>query len=137
MGEVLDFSDLGEGQKFSYKGDVFEIPAITNSKAVQLYTMGKEFNAKRELRKKERSEQRIAKGIPLEGEDADLDDLEDVTESFIYFQAGFISSVVVNSDGNPVTREQILEWPTKLTTKVNSLINSEVSGSVDKDDEKK
>jgi hypothetical protein len=129
MAEIIDFSDLAQATKFSFQGITYEIPAISNKKAMALFEMSKTV-AKKNKEDKEKVD---------EENNTNKEDKEKVDEennAYIGFQIKYICASVKNcSTGQFLTEEEVSEWPMKLTNKITNLINKSLSGSFEENTE--
>jgi len=109
MSEIKSFDDLAQDTKFSFKGNTYVIPAISNEKAEKLFKMGKKTN-------KDKPE-------------FASDELKQEEEfNFVDEQNKFICAIVVDEQGNAVTEEMVSQWPMKVSLAVVKLINECISG---------
>jgi len=113
MSEMISFDDLANDTKFTFKDQIYVIPAITNEKAMELFKQGKAM-------KKDGSIDSPDLAKPEESEDN------------VSFQFEYISSAIVKENGEKVTPEEIKQWPMKVSLAVMKLINKCISG-IDED----
>lgn len=120
--EMINFDELAEDTKFSLKGKVYTIPAISNEKAMALFKMGRD-------------------KVKVKDGNIDTADLaqkaEMDNEDFVSFQAQFIAASVLNENGNYVTEVEVAQWPMKVSMAVVKLINKCISGIEDNSAEEK
>lgn len=121
--EVMDFTDLGEGIRFSYKGMNFEVPSFTKAEMKNLIKISEEMvNLSKTLSEKDKQEAANSAAPP--GEDM---------KEFFEAQQKFVLAGVRSIDpaGNlvPITEEGIENWPWRLVNKVSSLVQ-EMMGNV-------
>ena len=114
MAEIIDFSDLAKETKFKVNEDVYILPSLSNKKAKALFELTKKISDKKE------------KMLDDNGEEQEVD----IDESFDYldFQAEFISSSIVKEDKSPVTKDEVMDWPTKVSNAVNKLVMESING---------
>lgn len=115
VNEMMDFSDLANGLKFKFKGDIFEIPPISGTKAKKLFAMSKKLKVNKRIvdPKVENKEQE--------------EEMENDVDSVFDFQAEYINAAVIGADGIAVAIEVVQEWPSKLTNQVMKLINEQIN----------
>lgn len=115
MAEIIDFSDLAQATKFSFQGITYEIPAISNKKAMALFEMSKTV-----AKKNKEDEEKV----------------DEENNAYVGFQIKYICASVKNcSTGQFLTEEEVSEWPMKLTNKITNLINKSLSGSFEENTE--
>jgi hypothetical protein len=124
---VMDFTDLGKGVEFSYKGENFEIPSYTKSQMTGLMEVSEKLvQMSRSLSEEERKK----------AEQGDVR-TEEIKNLFGVQQEFICMGVVKKKETGmvPVTLEDINDWPWKLINKLVSMINKQM-GSVNEGDSK-
>lgn len=129
---VMDFTDLGKGTEFSYKGEKFEVPSYTKPEMTELMKISERMVG-------------ISKNLnPEEKEGMERGEIKTSSlEELFKVQQEFVIAGVrqITNDGvyAALTLEKIEAWPWKLINKVSSLVQ-DMMGSVsgaEKDDKGK
>jgi|PlaIllAssembly_1097288.scaffolds.fasta_scaffold00072_9 hypothetical protein len=113
MEDIKNFDDLAKDTTFSFKGKKYTVPAITNEKATELFSMGKKLKKDPTI---------------FETPDIAAKKDEEPEKDFVAEQAEFICAVVQDEQGNPVTPEVVQKWPMKVSLAVVKLINECITG---------
>lgn len=115
--EIISFDEMAQDTKFTLKGKNYIIPSISNKKAMELFKLGK---------KVKKAEDTSIDSADL-SENAEKEDNDD----FVEYQNKFVAASVVHESGDPVTEEEVSDWPMKATMGIVKLINKCISGSVE------
>jgi hypothetical protein len=113
--EIISFDEMAEDTPFTLKGKKYNIPSISNKKAMALFKMGKN----------------LKKAEDKSVDSADLDEQKEDDNDFMDYQNQFICAAVTNEDGSALTPEDIDEWPMRATMGIVKLINECISGKIE------
>jgi hypothetical protein len=122
---VMDFTDLGNGIPFSYKGQKFEVPSFTkNEMSILMKISEKMVEVSKELNKEDKD--KVGSDEPVGS-----DKLKALFEAQQEFVIAGIRSVSNEGTLNTITMDTIDAWPWRLVNRVSSLVQemmSNVSG---------
>jgi hypothetical protein len=126
---VMDFTDLGKGIQFAYKGETYEIPSFTKSEMTALMEISDLLVA---------ASKDVGKDIKEENKE-DIIRSSEMKEMFRAQQQFIVAGVRKISQGVYTNLEinDIEAWPWKLCNKVVSLIQEMMSTISDVDGEKR
>jgi hypothetical protein len=116
---VNDFTDLGKGVEFTYKGSKFEIPSYTKSEMTLLMEISEKMV---EISKNMSPEDKEN----LKRDEIKTDELKKLFNIQLEFIICGVRKISSESPGEvkliPLTLAEVEEWPWRLCNKVNSMI---------------
>jgi len=122
---VMDFTDLGNGIAFSYKGQKFEVPSFTKTEMSSLMKISEKMvEVSKELNKEDKDKV---------GNDESIgsDKLKALFEAQQEFVIAGVRSISAEGNLSAITMDTIDAWPWRLVNRVSSLVQemmSNVSG---------